>query len=245
MRLLADRASVALTVLFFLALESLTTVTKAYWPLFGAFVFVLLLGTVVTLAEALRMRGAHVLILPLVYIGSVFLFHLFVSRGIFQQLFIVLATVGLFLLVARGVEWAFPRWNWFFTSGTFFLFVAGSAGLRFHLRFPLWAVVLMVGAVTFLLALHVLGRTTLTAGRRCFWSAFMTLMVLELLGAFALLPLSYLVVAGVLFVVFYVVLHLLQQHLYHHLTPRLVGEYLILGTIAVGLTLGTARWAVL
>ena len=244
MRLLANRAALTLTVIFFVGLEALTAVTSVYWPLFSAFMALLVVGTILTLREDVRTRGPHVLILPLAYVGSVFLFHLFVSRGLFQQLFIALATVGLFLLVARGIEWAFPTWNWFFTTGTFFLFTAGMYGLHFHLHFPLWAVVLSVGAVTFLLSLHVLGRASLSSPRRMFWSALLTLLMSELLGAFAFLPLSYLVVSGTVFVAFYVTLHLLQRYLYDHLTPRLVREYLLLGLVAVGLILSTARWTV-
>jgi hypothetical protein len=245
MRVLADRASLALTTIFVAGLEALTTVTSFYWPLFGAFMFLLVVGTVLTLREDIRTRGVHVLILPLAYVGSVFLFHLFVSHGIFQQLFIILATIGFFFLAARGIEWAFPTWNWFFTSGTFFLFSAGTYGLHFHLRFPLWAVVLIIGGVTFLLSVHVLGRASLPVSRRVFWSTLLTLLMSELLGALALLPVSYLVVSGALFVAFYVTLHLLQRYLYDRLTPRLVSEYLLLGLTAVGLVLGTARWTVL
>lgn len=245
MRLLADRAALALTAIFFVGLEALTTVTRFYWSLFSAFTALLIVGTILMLREDVRTRGPHVLILPLAYVGSVFLFHLFVSRGLFQQLFIVLATVGFFLLIARGIEWAFPTWNWFFTSATFFLFAAGMYGLHFHLRFPLWAVVLAVGVLTFLLSLHVLGRASLPLSRRIFWSGILTLLVSELLAAFAFLPLSYLVVSGVLFVAFYVTLHLLQRHLYDRLTPRLIHEYLVLGLVAASLVLGTARWAVL
>lgn len=242
--LFADRASLALTTIFVVGLEALTTVTAFYWPLFGLFATLLVVGTVLTLREDARARGFHVHILPLVYIGSVFLFHLFVPRGLFQQGFVLVASVGFFFLVARGVEWAFPTWNWLFTSGTFFLFTAGAYGLYFHLRFPMWAVTLLVGTVTFLLSMHVLGRASLPPRRWLFWSTLLTLLVCELLVAFSLLPVSYLVVSGTLFVAFYVVLHLLQQYLYDRLTLRLVSEYLILGVIAGAVVLVTAQWAV-
>lgn len=241
---LADRASRALTVLFFLGLEALTAVSRWYWLVFVAVFLLLVGGTVLTQRADVRLRGPHVLILPLVYIGSVLLFHLFVSQGLFQQLFIALATVGFFFLVARGIEWSFPTWNWFFTSGTFFLFAAGMYGLTFHLRFPVWATMALVGAVTFLLSIHVLGRAEISRSRRLFWSVLLTLIVSEFLGAFAFLPLSYLVVGGVLFIVFYIALHLLQRHLYGQLTTRMVGEYLALGLLAVGVVFGTAQWAI-
>ncbi len=245
MRFSTDRSSLVLTAVFFVGLEAITMVSEWYWPLFTTCMILLVVGTLIAQMHEVRARGWHVLSLPLAYIGSVFLFHLFISRGIFQHIFILLATIGFFLLVARGIEWAYPTWNWFFTSATFFLFTAGMNGLSFHLRFPLWAVVLSVGTLTFLLSAHVIGRANISLRRWLFWNMLLTLLVSEILIALALLPLSYLVVSGTLFVVFYVVLHLLQRYLYDRLTPRLVSEYIVLTSVAVSLMLGTARWAVL
>lgn len=244
MRLLADRSSLAFTILFFLGLEVLTVVTRFYWPFFTTLLTLLLVGTFIMLRHDVRARGPHVLILPLSYIGSVLLFHLFISQGMFQHLFIFLATLGVFFLVARGVEWAYPTWNWFFTSATFFLFTAGIDGLAFHLRFPLWAVVLPVGTMTFLLSFHVLGRAAISHRQRLFWSVILALLMGEVLTAFSFLPLSYLVVSGSLFVAFYIALHLLQRYMYETLTVKLIREYLLLGSVATAFMLSTARWAV-
>lgn len=244
-RAFVDRASIALTVVIAVGLEILTIVSRYYWPVFAMVMVFLLGGTFMMLRHDLRERGPHVLILPLSYIGGVFLFHLFVSQGIFQQIFIGLASVGFFFLVARGIEWAYPTWNWFFTSVTFFLFAAGMDGLSFHLQFPVWATVLGVGVMTFLLTIHVLGRAPLPIARRIFWGTLLALLMSEVLIGFSFLPLSYLVVSGSLFVVFYIALHLLQRYVYHHLTRVVVREYLLLGSLALALMLGTARWAVL
>lgn len=242
---LADKASLSLTVLFFLFLEILTIPLVYYWGFFGLFIVLLVLGTILTQRDDIRARGIYVAILPLAYVGSVFLFNLFVSQGIFQQIFIIAASIGFFFLVARGIEWAFPTWNWFFTSVTFFLITAGSYGLRFHLQLSLAIVLLMVGIATFILSFHVLGRAYMPRTGIFFWSVLLSLIMSEFLGVFSFLPVSYLVVSGSLFIIFYVAIHLLQCHVYATLTPKIVTEYLVFASIAVILILGTARWAVI
>jgi hypothetical protein len=67
----------------------------------------------------------------------------------------------------------------------------------------------------------------------------------EFLGVFSFLPLSYLVVSGALFIVFYIAIHLLQSHIYSSLSNKLVTEYLVIGALAIGLILSTARWSVI
>jgi len=240
----SDNISLVLSVLFFMGLEFLTVTWSFYWYYFGLIVFLVIVGTLLTQREDVKARGPHVMILPLSYIGSVFLFHLYVSQGLLQQAFIVLATLGFYFLVARGIEWAFPTWNWFFTSVTFFLFTAGAYGLRFHLQFPLWAVILLVGVITFLLSYHVLVRAELPTSASVFWSFLLALIMSEFLGGFAFLPISYLVVSGSLFVLFYVAIHLLQRHLYKELSRRFAMEYMIFGLVAISIILLTARWSV-
>lgn len=242
---MADKSSLTLTIMFFLFLELLTVRLDYYWGYFALFCILLILGTVLTQREDIKERGLYVTILPLAYIASVFLFNLFVSQGLFQQVFIVAGTIGFFFLVARGIEWAFPTWNWFFTSVTFFLITAGAYGLRFHLQISLAVVLLLVGVATFLLSLHVLGRAKLSRSGVFFWSILLALLMCEFLGVFSFLPLSYLVVSGALFIIFYVAIHLLQSHIYATLTFKLATEYLLFATVAITLILGTARWAVI
>lgn len=241
----SDKTSLVLSVLFFLGLEFLTIAWSFFWYFYGIIAFLIIVGTLLTQREDIRARGPHVMILPLSYIGSVFLFHLYVSQGTLQQVFIVLTTFGFYFLVARGIEWAFPTWNWFFTSVTFFLFTAGAYGLRFYLQFPLWAVVLIVGVITFLLSYHVLARAELPTSANVFWSFLLALIMSEFLGGFAFLPLSYLVVSGSLFVLFYVAIHVLQQHLYKELTKKFATEYIAFGAVAISIILLTARWSVI
>lgn len=240
----ADRAATALAVVLFIGLEGLTIVSRFYWPIFIGLFLVLLVGTLVALREDLKARGPHVAILPITYIGSVLLFHLFVSNGILQHLFILASTGGFLLLIARATEWAYPTWTWLFTSLTFFLFTAGVSGLAFHLRFPLWAAGVSIGILTGLLTYHVVGRAFPQLSKRLFWSALLSFLMVELLIVFAFFPLAYPVVGGVLFVAFYLFLHLLQRHVYDHLTRRVVLEYLGFALLGIVLILATAEWRV-
>lgn len=240
----ADRAAMVLAAVLFLGLEAVTRGTRFTWQIFAVVPLFLLAGTIMALREELRSRGWHVAILPLAYIVSVFLFHLFVSRGILQQLFIVGATVGFLLLIARATEWAYPTWTWLFTSATFFFWAAGLYGLTFHLRFPLWATALGIGLMTGLLTYHVVGRAEHNVRLRLFWSAVLALLVLEVLVVLAFFPITYIAVGGVLFIAFYLLLHLLQHHLYHQLTRQMMTEYVSLAALAVLLMLLTAEWRV-
>lgn len=240
----ADRAAVTLALVLLVGLEVLTTVRRLYWPLFAFLVCALVGGVFLSLREDRRTRGPHVVILPLAYIASVLLFHLFVPRGWLQQLFVVSATVGFLLLIARATEWAYPTWTWLFTSLTFFLFASGMYGLTFHLRFPLWATALAIGAMTGFLTYHVVGRALRSLRARLFWSALLALLLVELLIVFAFFPLAYPAVGASLFVLFYLFLHLLQRHLYDRLTTRIVGEYVGLAVAALSLILLTAEWRV-
>lgn len=239
-----DRGAVALAGILFVGLEALTVVRSSYWPIFAGLLCLLLAGTLFVLREDLRARGPHVAILPLAYVMSVLLFHLLVARGFLQQAFIGASTIGFLLLVARATEWAYPTWTWFFTSVTFFLFTAGMYGLTFHLRFPLWATAAAVGLLTGLLTYHVVGRALPRFAARLFWSLVLALLILEAIAVFAFFPLAHVAVAGVLFVVFYLLLHLLQHALYQRLTRALVVEYVGIAAFSIGVILLTAEWSV-
>ena len=240
----SDRAATALAVVLFAGLEGLTIVSRFYWPIFVSLLLALIIGTFIALSEDLKTRGPHVAILPVTYIASVLLFHLFVSRGLFQHLFVVAATVGFLLLIARATEWAYPTWTWLFTSLTIFLFASGANGLTFHLRFPLWVTGISIASMTGLLTYHVVGRTFPHLRRRLFWSLLLALLILELLITLAFFPLAYLAVGGALFVVFYLFLHLLQHSVYSRLTRGVVLEYLSLAVFAIAFILLTAEWHV-
>lgn len=240
----ADRAATALALVLLTGLEGLTVVSRFYWPIFIGLFLVLLVGTLVALREDLKTRGPHVAILPLTYIVSVLLFHLFISSGPLQHLFVLASAIGFLLLIARATEWAYPTWTWLFTSLTFFLFTSGAYGLTFHIRFPLWATGMSVAIMTSLLTYHVVGRAYTELKKRLFWSALLSLLILELLIVFAFFPLAYPAVGGALFVAFYLFLHLLQRHVYDRLTRDVVLEYLGLAMAAVTLILVTAEWRV-
>lgn len=242
--ILADRAATALAVVLLVGLEGLTIVRQFYWPIFGVLLLCLSSSVLVALWEDLRRRGPHVAILPLTYLASVLLFHLFVSQVVQQQVFIAAAVLGFLLLIARATEWAYPTWTWLFTSLTFFLFTSGAYGLTFHLRFPVWATGLGIALMTGLLTYHVVGRAFPTPRRRLFWSTLLALLVLELLAVLSLFPLSYLPVGGALFVAFYLFLHLLQRSVYDRLSRPVVVEYLVLASTAVALILLTSEWRV-
>lgn len=240
-----DRGALTLSVLVLAGLEALTLVRHdLYWPVFTFLLAALLSGTLTVLRAEVKSRGWHAIILPLAYLVSVLLFHLFVARGLIQQLFIFATAVGFLLLVARATEWSYPSWTWLFTSVTFFFFTAGVYGLVFHLRFPLWAAAAGIAAMTGALTYSVVARAFSAVVPRVFWSTALALLVLEALSVFAFFPLSYVVVGGVLFVVFYLLLHLLQQSLYHRLTRQLVLEYVGVAALAVVLILVTAEWVV-
>lgn len=244
----ADRAANVLALLLGGGLESLTAVSLVqrafYWPVLITFLGVLVAGTFVALREDVRTRGPHVAILPVSYGLSVIVFHAFVSRGIFQQLFIIAATGGFLLLMARATEWAFPTWTWLFTSLTFFLSAASLYGLTFHLRFPLWATGIGIGLMTALLTYHVVGRAFSDLSRRVFWSALLSLLVVELLFVLSLFPLAYAAVGGILFVAFYLLLHLLQRETYDRLSRPVVLEYLGVAASIIAVILLTAEWRV-
>lgn len=240
----ADRGAVALATILLFGLEALTVVSSAYWPIFAGLLLLLSTGTLFSLRDNLRARGMHVAILPLAYIASVLLFHLFVARGGLQQLFVLGATAGFLLLMARATEWAYPTWTWLFTSVTFFLFAAGMYGLTFHLRFPVWATAAAIGFMTALLTYHVVGRALPAFLPRLFWSVLLALLIVEVLAVFAFFPLAYMAVGGVLFVAFYLLLHLLQHALYGRLTRQMVFEYVGVAAMAVAIILLTAEWRV-
>jgi len=241
---LSDRAAVALASTLFIVLEVLSRTRRSYWFLFAVFLAGLVAGTVAALREDRRSRGPQVIVLPVAYVLGVLLFHLIVPRTLVQHLYSAGVSAGFLLLIARATEWAYPTWTWLFTSVTFFLFVAGAYGLTFHLRFPLWATALAVAAITAALTYAVVGRATPERSRRLFWSTLIALFLVELLVVLALLPLSYAAVGGALFVAFYLLLHLLQKHLYGELAALRVWEYLGVASAALVLILATAEWGV-
>lgn len=243
--ILASRGAFTLALLLLGGLEALGGVRHdLYWPVFVSTLVALVSGTIVVLREDVRTRGWHSVILPLAYLVSVLLFHLFVARGVLQQLFVFSTAAGFLLLMARATEWSYPSWTWLFTSVTFFFFSSGVSGLVFHLRFPLWAAAAGVAFMTGALTYSVVARAFATVVPRVFWSAVLALLVLEALSVFAFFPLTYVVVGGVLFIVFYLLLHLLQQSLYGRLTKHLITEYVGVAALAITFILATAEWSV-
>lgn len=240
----SDRAALVLSGCLLVGLEVLSSDRRLYWPFFAILVVALLCGVFVTLRDDVRTRGAHVTLLPMTYITSVLLFHLFVPRGILQHLFVFGSALGFLFLIARATEWAYPTWTWLFTFGTFFLFSTGMYGLSFHLRFPLWATATAIGSIAGLLTYHVVGRAVPVFGARTFWSTLIAYLMVESVAVIALFPISHPVAGGSLFIIFYLLLHLLQRHLYQRLTKALVIEYVSIALVALALVLLTAEWRV-
>lgn len=234
--------SILISLFIAFGLELLTLKTDYYWWIFGIFSVLAILITSFVVKRNFPEGDWTVSILPIFYFIGIVLIHLFVFQGIYQHLFIATAALVFYYLITKGVHWAFPTWNWFFTYLTFFLIASGSYGLFFHIYFSFLLVSIIIILSTFFLTIQLLRRASVIDKEQYMYAVVLTLIIFEFLWLLSFWPSTYLIIGGVLFIIYYTMVELINQNIYQKLTRKIILSYLFFSTIAILLILGTSRW---
>lgn len=234
--------SILISLFFIAGLELLAFKTAYYWLIFGIFAVLTIFFTSYVVRKSFPEGDWTTAILPIFYFIGVILIHLFIFRGIYQHIFIAVTAIVFYYLITKGTHWAFPTWNWFFTYLTFFLIASGAYGLFFHIYFPFFLIGIIISLSTFFLTIQILRRADIPEKIQTLYSLTLSLIIFELLWLLSFWSTTYLVIGGVLFIIYYTMVEIINQDIYHKLTRKLVLGYLLFAIIAIILILGTSKW---
>ncbi|MFH1354333.1 MAG: hypothetical protein ABIH36_03525 [bacterium] len=250
----------------------ITRVTKTVWKLFPASHYVLLSALLVVGLELIFILQRWVVLIAVVAVTVVMLGVILVRFeergrfGLIHSILPILAATGLagyafllpttqvlhlyilasglifFFLLKHGAREAYPIWNWTLSLVVYFLNVAFILGLRFHLYIPVLLVLVLVLAVTVLMGLQALRRVVRTASEIVLPALTMAFVLTEVVWVLQFLPSHYLVQAGVVTILYYVIFNLISLSYTRGLKRRDIVEYIGIGVVAFLLILISTRW---
>jgi hypothetical protein len=233
---------VLLALLFAVGLELIFALQQ--WVILVAIVVVAVVTAGVILVryeERGRFCPTQIILPVLATIGlSGFAFLLPTSQIL--HLYIIAAGLMLFFLLKHGAKQAYPLWNWTLSMVVFFLNMAFVLGLRFHLYIPVLLVLGIIMLITALMSLQALRRTTPTITEIVMPVLAMAFVLTEVVWALQFLPSHYLVQAGIVTVLYYVIFNLVSLSYARKLAARDIMEYVSVGVVAVLIVLLSARW---
>ncbi len=232
---------VLLSLLFVFGLELVFALQQWVWVVAGV-VLGLVFGIVlVKTEEGGRFRLVHV-VLPLLAAVGLSAFAVFLPTTPLVHLYAAGAGLLFFFALTHGARRAYPVWNWAISLVVYFLNIAVIFGFYFHLYIPTLVVLCVVFAVTAAMAFQGLSRVSPTAQALVLPTLGIALGLTEVGWVLQFLPAHYLVGAGVLTTLYYIVFNLITISYNRALRRTDVLEYLGLGTVAMVVIVATARW---
>ncbi len=182
------------------------------------------------------------LILPVLTAAGLVGFALFLPSNSIAHVYYIGAAIVFYWLLANGSRQAYPTWNWALSTGVYFVDVAVILGLAFNLAWPPLLTVALVFLVTWLISIQAFHRIIPTTSTTVLVSLAMGFVLAQLAWVMQFLPAHWLVLAGVLVVIYYTTFHLLSISYERALRRRDVLEYAGIALAALFVLLTTARW---
>ncbi|MGH9858165.1 MAG: DUF5656 family protein [Acidobacteriota bacterium] len=232
----------ALLALFFLAGLELSYAFQNWFVL--AAVLLLVVVTVGIILIRIEERGAFQLvqiILPLMAAAGLTLFALYLPTPLLHAYFIVSSFIFYFVL-KHAARQAYPTWNWIISLVILFVSIASLLGWRFHFYAPPLFVLALFFAIVFLMAFQSFVRYLRQRSEAALVAACFALVLTEVVWVLQFFPLHYMVQAGILITLYYVMFQLLTQSFADRLERRDIIEYMLVGGVTLSLLLVTAQW---
>jgi hypothetical protein len=229
-------------LLFFFGLELIYGFHRAI-PVFVIGLFaVIVLGVVIVRAE--EGQGFHPTqyILPIFAVAGLLGYSLFLTTNLWLHAFFVIAAVFLFLLLKHGARQAYPTWNWVLSHIVLFLTLAVIFGWRYHLYTPVLAVLALSLLSIFFISLQSLQRVAPLFLDAVLLALAISFVLTQITWLLLFLPLHFIVQAGIILILYYILFHLISQAYEKGFKRRDVVEYLLVGACALFLILITAQW---
>lgn len=188
-------------------------------------------------------------IIPIVFsISSILLFYL-IDFSADQQAFMIIASIvfyfillGIFRLksyskdqTARGIA-----------SGgllaTVFFFYSGFYGLYINFSIPLWLLMFVFLAITFILSYHYLSAISSDKNKALSFSVILGFAMAEISWVINFWPFGYLTTGVIALIFYYMFWDLAQSYFTQKLSKRKIAFNLIFFSLLIGLILVTSRW---
>jgi hypothetical protein len=231
-----------LALLFVVGLELIFALQRWVIVVAVAVASVVTIGIIlVRLEEQGEFRPVHNILPILATVGFSGFAFLLPTTSILH-LYVVGAGILFFWLLKHGVRQAYPLWNWVLSLIIYFLNIAFILGLHFHLYLPALAILLMVTAVTWLMSFQALARIVPSAADSILPVLTMSFVLSEVSWALLFLPSHYLLQAGVVTALYYVMFSLVSINYMRKISRRDIVEYVGIGLVALALILSSAQW---
>lgn len=233
---------VLLSLFFFAGLEVIFLFHR-FIPVLAITVLALLvLGIILIRSEEGGRFHPTQIILPTVGALGLIGFGLFLPADMTLQFYFLGCALLFFAILKYGAKQAYPTWNWVLSHVVLFLAMSTILGWRFHLYIPVMAVITSVFAVFFLMSLQSLQRLVPATAEAVLMALCAAFVITQTAWALQFLPLHFLVQAGVLTAIYYVLFHLATVSYERPLTKQDILEYSTVGCGALLLILTTAQW---
>lgn len=233
---------VLLALMLYLGLELIVAFHR--WIVVLAATLLLLLAYGIYLIRQEEPGDFHPLqaVLPVLTASGLAGFALFLPTTPVIRLYFALAALLFYWLLKHGARQAYPTWNWTLSTIVLFLNVAVITGIRFHLFIPAVVMLILVFAVVFLISLQALQRIASTLSQATLLAAAIGLVLTQLAWTMLWLPVHFLVQAGVVVIVYYILFHLIGLSFERPLQRRDYLEYAGLAITTLTLLLLSTTW---
>jgi len=230
-----------LALLFFVGLELITSFHR--WIVVLAVILLALIAYGIVLVRLEEDRPFTLLqpVLPVLAAVGLTGFSFFLPTSPLLHLYYVLAALVFFWLLKHGAKQAYPTWNWTISTIIFFLDMAVILGLRSNLFMPVLLTLGLISVASFLISLQALWRAAIPAAA-VLLALVVALVLTQISWVLQFSPAHFLIQAGILVVLYYVLFHLLSLSLQRQLRREDITEYAVVGVVALVVLLATARW---
>lgn len=200
--------------------------------------------------SAKRIGGKYAFsIIPIIFsISSVILLYL-IDFSADQQAFMILASM-IFYFILLGIfrlkSYSGDQTAKGIASGgllaTFFFFYAGFYGLYINFSIPLWFLMIVFLAITFILSYHYLGAISSDKKKVLSLSIILGLAMAEISWVINFWPFGYLTTGVIALIFYYMFWDLAQSYFTQKLSKKKIAINLIFFSLLIGLILITSRW---
>jgi hypothetical protein len=223
-----------------------------WWALFFLAFLLVMVVAVVKICRAKRDRHHYIIFLILCYLSAI-IFFVFIPGGIFQQIYIVAASlffgamlfyIGNFILGHSEVRKVFHHFTLFdivILICAFFIY-ASLFGLYLFLTWPSWLLLIVSLVLSLILFYYYFWYHKIKYHTDLLYYFIFALCAVEITWAMTFWSTGYLARGMSLFIVFYIFSGLSKHHHQKTLTKNVVREYLVTAIIVLGLVLGSTRW---
>lgn len=233
---------VLLALFFFGGLELVFLIHRFIPLLTLLLIMVVVAGVALLKAEEGGRWHVASFILPALAVSGAVSFALFLPVTALLHLFMALAALVLYFLLTWGAREAYPTWNWTMALVLFFLNAASTLAWRYYLYIPVVWLLLLIAGLSWVTLWQGWRRLNTPPGQAVAVAAAGALVLAEVAWTLQFLPLHFLIQAGVLTTIYYLIFSLTRVSFERALQRRDLFEYGMVGVVALSVVLLLARW---